>query len=92
MLPWKNYEVFLFYLKCWEQASAGGRGGQVQVATEASSIRGGFAAHIEDGIEEKTPGEQDPSSIMLCASKRKDQANPDLPLTALLVPIILNLP
>lgn len=58
MLLWKNYEVFWFYLKCWEQARAGGRGGQVQAATEAVSTRGGFDARAEDGMEEeKTPGE-----------------------------------
>lgn len=83
---------FCFCLKCWEQARAGGRGGQGQAATKAGSIRRGFAAHVEDGMEEeKTLGEQDPSSITLSASKKKeDRANPVL-LTALLVPIIENL-
>lgn len=71
------------------------------MATEAGSIRGGFAARVEDGTEEeKTPGERDPSSVTLCASKKKRPRQPRLasdgtisahylksPLIKLLVPM-----
>lgn len=49
---------FLVLFEMLEASERGGRGGQVQAASEPISTRSGFDARAEDGREEeKTPGE-----------------------------------